>query len=85
MQTLVLRITDALDAEIQAEAKRLNTTKSAVARLRLAASSGNTKAAASGFNLIADLIGSDTAEPDLSARKKHYLKTTGFGREKPRR
>ena len=32
-----------------------------------------------------DLIGSvNDLPPDLSARKKHYLKTKGYGRKRPR-
>lgn len=86
MQTLVLRIPDDLAADIAAEARRLNTTKSKVARARLAAARASSDAPGAGFDLIADLVGTDTGGPrDLSARKKHYLKSTGFGREKPRR
>ncbi|HEY5894391.1 MAG TPA: hypothetical protein VIT91_14295 [Chthoniobacterales bacterium] len=86
MQTLVLRIPDELAAEIEAEARRLNTTKSEVARARLAAASESRNAPSAGFDLIADLVGTDTGgPPELSVRKKHYLKATGFGREKPRR
>lgn len=93
MQTLVLRIPDDLAAEIEAEARRLNTTKSAVARTRLAAArekaGAKTKAGArtnAGFELIRDLIGTDTGgPPDASARVDHYLKKRGYGRDKPRR
>ena len=86
MQTLVLRISDELAADLEAEARRLNSTKSEVARARLAAGGKASKKAKTGFDLIRDLVGADTSGPgDLSARKKHYLKTTGFGREKPRR
>lgn len=86
MQTLVLRIPDDLAADIEAEARRLNTTKSKVARARLAAARHRSEDPGTGFALIADLIGVETGGPsDLSARKKHYLKATGYGREKPRR
>lgn len=86
MQTLVLRIPDDLAADIEAEARRLNWTKSKVARARLAATRGSASTPGSGFDLIADLIGTDEGgPPDLSARKKHYLKKWGFGRDKPRR
>jgi hypothetical protein len=84
MQTLVIRIPDEVAADIEAEARRLNSTKSEVARRRLAA--GRKRNAALGFDLIRDLVGSDTAGPsDLSSRKKHYLKASGYGRKKPRR
>ncbi|MEA3209634.1 MAG: hypothetical protein QOE70_2691 [Chthoniobacter sp.] len=82
MQTLVLRIPDDLAADIEAEARRLNSTKSEVARARLAA----VRAPGAGFDLISDLVGAEKGGPaDLSARKKQYLKTTGYGREKLRR
>ncbi len=86
MQTLVLRIPDDLAADIEAEARRLNSTKSEVARARLAAASGSTGTPGAGFDLISDLVGAETGGPsDVSARKKHYLKARGYGREKPRR
>ena len=86
MQTLVLRIPDDLAADIEAEARRLNSTKSKVARARLGAARANTGASGAGFDLIADLIGAETGGPqDISTRKKHYLKATGYGREKRRR
>ncbi|MDR3405582.1 MAG: hypothetical protein P4L99_24010 [Chthoniobacter sp.] len=86
MQTLVLRIPDDLAAEIEAEARRLNSTKSEVARARLTAARGSTGEPGSGFDLISDLVGAETGGPsDVSARKKHYLKAKGYGREKPRR
>ena len=86
MQTLVLRIPDDLAADLEAEARRLNSTKSQVARARLAAGGQASIKKKTGFDLIRDLVGTDTSGPgDLSTRKKHYLKATGFGREKPRR
>jgi hypothetical protein len=87
MQTLVLRIPDALGADLDAEARRSKTTKSDVARRRLlAGANGGNAASEGGFELIRDLVGSDAAAPsDFSARKKHYLKARGFGRAKPRR
>ena len=37
------------------------------------------------FEAIADLIGSvDGLPSDLGARKKHYLKVTGYGRKRHR-
>jgi len=86
MQTLVLRIPDDLASDIEEEARRLNSTKSEVARARLAIGRDKSGPKGSGFDLIHDLIGSDVDGPcDLSARKKHYLKSLGFGLEKPRR
>ena len=86
MQTLVLRIPDDLAADIEAEARRLNSTKSEVARARLAAKRENKSTPGTGFDLIADLIGKEKGGPaDVSARKKHYLKMWGYGHDKPRR
>ena len=82
MQTLVLRISDDLAKDLEAEALRLNVTKSEVARRRLSniAPEGGVS---SGFDLIADLVGTVKGGPtDMSARKKHHLKTTGYGKKK---
>jgi hypothetical protein len=82
MQTLVLRISDDLARELEAEAERLNLTKSEIARRRLSAASA-AAAPASGFDLIADLVGTVEGGPaDMSARKKHHLKATGYGKKK---
>jgi hypothetical protein len=86
MRTLVLQIPDELAADGEAEARRLKSTKAAVARARLAAGRTSLDAPVAGFELIADLVGTNTgAPPDLSVRRKDYLKATGFGREKPPR
>jgi len=79
MQTLVLRIPDELARELEAEASKLHLTKSEVARRRLV--SGAAKdAPLVGFDLIADLVGTVEGGPgDMSVRKKHYLKSTGYG------
>lgn len=84
MQTLVLRIPDNLARELEAEARQSHLTKSEIARRRLIAAGSPVPAAAIGFELIADLIGTVTGGPtDMSARKKDYLKTQGYGQ--PRR
>jgi hypothetical protein len=86
MQTLVLRIPDELAADIEAEARRLNSTKSEVARARLVAGRPGVDTPGAGFDLISDLVGAETGGPrDVSSRKKHYLKSTGYGREKRHR
>ena len=85
MQTLVLRIPDDLADDIKEEARRLNSTKSEVARARLDLGRDKAGAKGAGFDLIHDLVGTDEGGPcDLSARKKYHLKSRGFGREKPR-
>jgi hypothetical protein len=85
MQTLVLRIPDDLARELEAEAKETHQTKSEVARRRLIAAGSQSHDAASGFDLIADLIGTVVDGPaDMSVRKKEYLKTTGYGKSRHR-
>lgn len=85
MRTLVLRIPDALAADLTAEAKRLALTKSEVARRRLT-TPGTSVVPSPGFALIADLVGSvKGTPPDLSSRKKHYLRTKGYGKSKRNR
>jgi hypothetical protein len=84
MQTLVLRIPDDLLAEIEAEARRLNVTKSEVARARLAGARSEDRDGR--FDLIRDLVGAEKGgPPDISANKKRYLAAGGSGREKRRR
>ncbi|MCX6877654.1 MAG: hypothetical protein NTW21_28165 [Verrucomicrobia bacterium] len=74
MQTLVLRIPDSLAREMEAEARESHLTKSEVARRRLIAAGSQCPRATSGFDLIADLIGTVEGGPaDMSARKKQYL------------
>ena len=85
MQTLILRIPDDLARELDAEAKRTHLTKSEVARRRLVAAGSQASEAASGFDLIADLIGTVEGGPaDMSSRKKEYLKSTGYGKNRHR-
>jgi hypothetical protein len=80
MQTLVLRIPDDLARELEAEAKKFQLTKSEVARRRLVAAGSIAHPPASGFDLIADLVGTVEGGPtDMSTRKKHYLKEKGYG------
>jgi hypothetical protein len=83
MKTLVLRIPDDLAKDLEAEAQRTHLTKSEVARRRLMAAGLQTEP--SGMDLIADLIGTIEGGPaDLSARKKDYLKSTGYGKSRHR-
>ncbi len=80
MKTLVLRIPDDLARELEAEAERTRLTKSEVARRRLVAG-GSEGIPPGGFDMIADLVGSvDGGLDDMSARKKEYLKKTGYGK-----
>ncbi|MEI6675322.1 MAG: hypothetical protein WCO57_09110 [Verrucomicrobiota bacterium] len=83
MQTLVLRIPDDLAREMEAEARESHLTKSEIARRRLIAAGAQRPRPGSGFELIADLIGTVEAGPaDMSSKKKHYLKTHGYGKSR---
>lgn len=85
MQTLVLRIPDDLARELEAEARKTRLTKSEVARRRLMAGGSPNQEPAAGFDLIADLVGTIEDGPsDMSARKKEYLKITGYGESRHR-
>lgn len=85
MQTLVIRIPNDLFRELEAESKMNHLTKSEVARRRLIAAGSQSHAAASGFDLIADLIGTVEGGPaDMSARKKDYLKSKNYGKTRHR-
>jgi hypothetical protein len=85
MQTLVLRIPDDLARELDAEAKKTHLTKSEVARRRLITAGSQSRDATSGFDLIADLVGTIEDGPaDMSARKKEYLKSTSYGKSRHR-
>jgi len=81
MKTLTVRLPDPLAAEIEAESRERKMSKSDVVRERLqrAPAQGQPDPLAS----IRDLIGSvDGGPPDLSARKKHYLRAWGYGRNR---
>ena len=85
MKTIVVRLPDPLAAEIDAEARARKVSKSDVVRERLRVT--KPKQSASHLDAIADLIGSikdDDLPTDLSARKKHYLRQMGYGRDRRR-
>jgi len=83
MKTIVVRLPDPLAAEIDAEARERRVSKSDIVRERL--ENGTARKKSSGLESIADLIGSiDGLPADLSARKKHYLRVTGYGQKRPR-
>jgi Arc/MetJ-type ribon-helix-helix transcriptional regulator len=84
MKTLTVRLPETLVAEIEAESRERRRSKSDVVRERLTLGA---RAPAKGKlpKIIADLAGSvDGLPPDLSERKKKYLKATGYGRKRPR-
>ncbi len=81
MKTLTVRLPETLVAEIEAESRERQVSKSDVVRERLRQATGSTRERAP-VHTIADLIGSvDGLPSDLSTRKKHYLKATGYGRK----
>jgi hypothetical protein len=83
MKTLTVRLPEALVAQLDAESRRRRISRSDVVRERLRPPSGRRRSAP--LDGILDLIGSvDGLPADLSARKKHYLKATGYGRKHPR-
>jgi Arc/MetJ-type ribon-helix-helix transcriptional regulator len=85
MKTLTVRLPDSLVAQIDAESRSRKVSKSDVVRERLQTGARRTRARAASLDAIGDLIGSvDTLPSELSARRKHYLRATGYGRKRPR-
>ena len=83
MKTITVRLPEPLAAEIDAESRSRRISKSDVVRERLqrAPSQPNPDPLAS----IRDLIGSvDGGRPDLSSRKKEYLRAVIHARHRPR-
>jgi len=85
MRTLTVRLPETLAAEIEAESRKRRISKSDVVRERLQREQSSAQPASS-LDQIADLIGSvvDDLPRDLSARKKEYLRMTGYGQKRPR-
>jgi Arc/MetJ-type ribon-helix-helix transcriptional regulator len=85
MKTLTVRLPEALASEIEGESRRRKLSKSDVVRERLTHAGSRTKRSAAALDSIADLIGSIEGLPrNLSRQKKKYLKSTGYGRNRPR-
>ena len=85
MKTLTVRLPEPLVAEIEAESRGRGISKSDVVRERLQLAAGSEQRPHAPLAAIADLIGSvDDLPADLSARRKQYLRTTGYGRNRPR-
>jgi hypothetical protein len=80
MQTLVLRIPDQLAADLEAEAKRLNITKSEVARRRLLEGASDAKTEGTKPSLWSRMqhlvIRDDDSPTDLGANPEHLK---GYG------
>lgn len=81
MKTITVRLPEPLVADIEAESRGRRISKSDVVRERLETAPRRRKRRAS-FEAIADLVGSVEGLPsDLSARKKAYLKNSGYGQK----
>jgi Arc/MetJ-type ribon-helix-helix transcriptional regulator len=80
MKSLTVRLPETMVADIEAESRGRNVSKSDVVRERLERASHRPLRAAS-LQAIADLIGSlDGLPTDLASHKKKYLLATGYGR-----
>jgi hypothetical protein len=85
MKTITVRLPEPLAAEINAESRLRHISKSDVVRERLQHARQPGALASTALECIADLIGSvSDLPPDLSARKKRYLKATGYGKKRAR-
>jgi Arc/MetJ-type ribon-helix-helix transcriptional regulator len=85
MKTLTVRLPESLVAEIEAESHGRKCSKSDIVRERLQRAGRPTRRQSTPLDAIADLIGSvDGLPADLSARKKRYLKATGYGQKRTR-
>lgn len=85
MKTLTVRLPEPLVADIEAESRGRKISKSDVVRERLQLASVSARRPPASLDAIADLIGSvDRLPVDLSARKKQYLRATGYGRKRTR-
>ena len=85
MRTLTIRLPEPLAAEIEAESRVRKISKSDVVRERLQVATKAPRRQSASIDAIADLIGSvDGLPADLSARKKSYLKSTGYGKKRSR-
>ena len=85
MKTLTVQLPEVLVAEIEAESRRRALSKSEVVRERLTAPARSRERQPIMFDAIADIVGSvDLLAPDLSARTKKYLRSTGYSRKRTR-
>jgi hypothetical protein len=85
MKTITVRLPESLVAEIEAESRVRKMSKSDIVRERLQHAGKTSRRSSTTIDGIADLIGSvDGLPADLSARKKSYLKATGYGEKRPR-
>jgi hypothetical protein len=84
MKTLTVRLPSALVADLETESRERHCSKSDIVRERLS-SAARSRVPAAPTATIADLVGSVDGLPSaLSGRKKAYLRSTGYGRKRPR-
>ena len=85
MKTLTIRLPEPLVAQIDAESRERNLSKSDIVRERLQAGAKGRRPEVQAFDAITDLLGCvDGLPSDLSAQKKRYLKVTAYGRKRSR-
>jgi Arc/MetJ-type ribon-helix-helix transcriptional regulator len=85
MKTLTVRLPETLVAQIEAESRRRKLSKSDIVRERLTEAGQSPRREPALLDAIADIVGSVDGLPnDLSARKKKYLKSTGYGHKRAR-
>ncbi len=85
MKTLSVRLPEPLVADIEAESRGRKISKSDVVRERLELAPRLRRRRTASLRAIADLVGSvDGLPSDLAARKKAYLRSTGYGQKRPR-
>jgi len=85
MKTGTVRLPEPLVTEIEAESRGRKCSKSDIVRERLQQVGRAKRGRSTQLGAIADLIGSvGGLLRDLSARKKHYLKATRYGRKPAR-
>jgi Arc/MetJ-type ribon-helix-helix transcriptional regulator len=81
MKSLTVRLPEKLMAEIEQESRVSRISVSEVVRERLRRAPEAQRAESAGvMELIGDLVGSvDGLPADLSGRRKHYLRSSGYG------
>ena len=85
MKRLTVRLPESLIAQIEAESRRRGLSKSDVVREKLIGNKATREQRSTLLDAVADVIGAiDRLPPDLSARKKKYLRSSGYGRKRPR-
>jgi hypothetical protein len=85
MRFLTVRLPEALASEIEDESRRRKLSKSDVVRERLSREGRRGVSSGAPLDSIVDLIGSvDGLPPNLSGRKRRYLTSAGYGRNRSR-